>query len=271
VFTERILPTGSFDVVCVQPGAAEQLGNAGLLEKLDERKIPNLKRVLPNLRISEFMAPHIYSPTVLIYNPQNLPEPPKSLGDLLDPKYRGKFAVTDANFTIVVLAAALYAGGDIHSIDKGKAFVEKLNGNGLKFYSADMMAAPLQTGEISVGLLPLARVVMWQNQGLDIRPVFPTEGSIPYIDGMSIPKNAPNKEGAYKYVDVMLGAKAQQIFADLMGYLPSIDNADLTGGTASRLALPNPPPKIVLEDYAFSSSIQESLGEWWKKSILVVQ
>jgi len=268
VIAEQALPTGSFDVVCVQPGAAETMANAGLLEKLDPAKIPNLAKVLPNLRISEYMAPHIFSPTVLIYNPDTLPEPPKSLGDLLDPKYAGKFAVTDANYTIVVMAAALYAAGDIHAIDKGKAVVEKLNANGLKFFSADMMAAPLQTGEITVGLLPLARVVMWQNQGMNIKAAFPQEGSIPYIDGMSVPKNAPNKEGAYKYIDVMLGAEAQRIFAEFMGYLPSIDDAGLTGKTAEQLTLPSPAPKIVLEDYAFTATVQQELGEWWKKSIL---
>ena len=52
------------------PGAVNgyRATEAGLLEPLDETKVPNLKHVLPNLRATGFV-PHIYSAQVIVHNP----------------------------------------------------------------------------------------------------------------------------------------------------------------------------------------------------------
>ena len=55
---------------------------------------------------------------------------------------------------------------------------------------------------------------------------------------MVMPKNAPDKEGAYNYMNAMLEPAAQQGFAAHMGYLPTVANATLTGKIAEQLALP---------------------------------
>ena len=89
---------------------------AGLLETLDAKKVPNLVHVLPNLRTT-FYAPHIYSPQVLIYNPDKVNEPPKTFTDLLDPKWKGKVGVGDINYFYVMMAAALAATGDANKVD----------------------------------------------------------------------------------------------------------------------------------------------------------
>ena len=52
---------------------------------------------------------------------------------------------------------------------------------------------------------------------------FPKEGCILYVSGMVVPKNAPNKEAAFKYMNAMLDPPAQLGFAANMGYLPTVD------------------------------------------------
>ena len=75
----------------------------------------------------------------------------------------------------------------------------------------------------------LARTFMWQNAGFPVKGTFPKEGAVLYVSGMVMPKNAPDKDAAYKYMNALLEPSAQQGFAAHMGYLPTVDNAPLSG------------------------------------------
>jgi len=167
-----------------------------------------------------------------------------------------------------MMAAALYAGGSANDFDKAKEVMTKVNANGLRLYpSTDAGGPPFKTGEIDIGVMWLARISMWQNAGIPVAAAFPKEGCILYVSGMVIPKNAPNKEAAFKYINAMLDPAAQLGFAEHMGYLPTVTNAPLTGKVAQQLALPDPAPKLVTPDFAYTTRIQPEIADWWKKSI----
>lgn len=269
LYAQRRLPRGADDVVCLQAVRGHEVGDAGLTEALDDKKVPNLAHALPNLR-SPFYAPHIWSPQVIIYNPAKVAQPPRTFTDLLDPKWHGRVGVGDINYFYIMMAAALAATGDVNKVDSddARALAQKLNGNGLRLYpSTDSIGAGLKSGEIDVGIMWLARVIMWQNAGIPVQASFPTEGSVLYISGMAVPKNAPNKEGAYAYLDAMLAPSAQARFAERMGYLPTVDNCTLTGKVAEQLALPNPAPKLFPPNYDITGKLQGATSEWWKKTM----
>jgi putative spermidine/putrescine transport system substrate-binding protein len=42
-------------------------------------------------------APHIYSAQVIVYNPSSVPNPPRSFGDLLDPKWKGRIGMVNTS------------------------------------------------------------------------------------------------------------------------------------------------------------------------------
>ncbi len=267
---QRRLPRGADDVVCLQGVRGHEADQLGLLETLDESKVPNLAHVLPNLRNATY-APHIYSPQVIIYNPDKVPEPPKTFTDLLDPKWKGRVGVGDINYFYVMMAAALAATGDVNKVDTDdtRALAMRLNENGLRLYpSTDSIGAGIKSGEIDVGIMWLARVIMWQNAGIPVRASFQPEGSVLYMSGMVVPKNAPNKAGAYAYLNAMLEPSAQQMFAAKMGYLPTVDDAPLSGKVGEQLALPaDPAPKLVPPDYNVVGKLQGPTSEWWKKNM----
>ena len=269
MFAQRRLPRGGADVVCLQAVRAHEVQEAGLLEPLDAAKVPNLAHALPNLQTT-FYGPHIWSPQVIIYNPDRVPDPPKTFTDLLDPKWKGKVGVGDINYFYVMMAAALAAAGDPNKVEDAAArdLVLRLNRNGLRLYpSTDSIGAGVKSGEIDVGLMWHARVLMWQNAGIPVRAQFPAEGSVLYLSGMVVPKNAPNKAGAFRYLNAMMEPSAQRGFAQNMGYLPTVTNAPLTGQVGERLALPDPAPKLVVPDYSFTSKAQPDAADWWKKTI----
>jgi putative spermidine/putrescine transport system substrate-binding protein len=267
IMATRRLPRGPMDVACLQAVEAYALGEAGVLEPLTVENIPNLAHVKEGLGTATF-APHIWSPQIVSYNPNRVGTPPTGFGDLMDPRYNGKVGFPDANFFYVMMAAGLFAGGSASDFDKAKQVMTKVNANGLRLYSStDAGGPPFKTGEIDIGIMWLARISMWQNAGIPVAAAFPKEGCILYVSGMAVPKNAPNKAAAYKYINAMLDPAAQQGFAKNMGYLPTVTNSPLTGKVAEQLALPDPAPKLVIPDFAITTKIQPEIADWWKKSI----
>jgi putative spermidine/putrescine transport system substrate-binding protein len=264
---QKMLPRGTVDIACLGAVNGYRATDAGLLEPLDETKVPNLKHVLPNLRAPAFV-PHIYSAQVIVYNPANVADPPKSFADLLDPKWKGKVGMVSTVAPWVMMAASLLESGTTTDFDKAKAFMLKLNANGLRLYSeTDALAPAFKSGEIDVGVIWLARSFMWQNAGVPVKGRFPKEGAVLYVSGMVVPKNAPDKAAAYKYIDAMLDPAAQKGFAANMGYLPTIDNAALTGMVGQQLAFPDPKPKLVTPDYSVFAKAIPDLNDWWLKNI----
>ena len=59
------------DIACVGALNGYRVTEAGLVEELDDKKVPNLKHVPANLRMPAFV-PHIYSAQVLVYNPDTV-------------------------------------------------------------------------------------------------------------------------------------------------------------------------------------------------------
>jgi putative spermidine/putrescine transport system substrate-binding protein len=84
---------------------------------------------------------------------------------------------------------------------------------------------------------------------------------------MVMPKNAPDKDAAYKYMNALLEPSAQQGFAAHMGYLPTVDNAPLSGKVGEQLAFPKPAPKLVPPDYPVLAKAIPELNDWWLKNI----
>jgi putative spermidine/putrescine transport system substrate-binding protein len=269
---QKPLPRGTLDIACLGATSGFVAADKGLLEALDPAKVPNLKNVVPLLHSGNFMpekfVPHIYSVQGLAYNPVTVKDPPKSWDDLLDPRWKGKVGALAGSGLWVMQGAALAKGGSPTAWDAAKEFLTKLNDNGLHLYSqTDDMAPGFKSGEIEVGVIWLARTVMWQNADFPVAGLVPKEGAIVYVSGMVMPKNAPDKDGAYAYMNAMLEPAAQQGFAAHMGYLPTVGNAQLTGKVAEQLKLPAD-AKLVQPDYPEAAKVQADMNDWWLKNIM---
>jgi putative spermidine/putrescine transport system substrate-binding protein len=269
---QKQLPRGALDIACLSPTTAYIAAEKDLLQSLDPMKVPNLKNALPLLHSGNFIpdqfVPHIYSVQGLAWNPQTVKDPPKTWNDLLKPEWKGKVGALASSGYWILLGAALSQGGDQNAFDKAKEFVLKLNDYGLHLYAqTDDMAPGFKSGEIEVSIIWLARTLMWRNADFPVTGRVPEEGGIMYISGMVMPKNAPDKEGAYAYMNALLEPSAQQGFAEHMGYLPTVANAKLVGKIAEQLAIPEG-AKLVQPDYALAGKMKPELDEWWLKNIM---
>jgi putative spermidine/putrescine transport system substrate-binding protein len=263
LYAGRDLARGTIDVSCNSAAANYKLADAGLLEPLSSDNVPNLSHILPELR-APFMAAQFHSPQVLVYNPKAVPVPPASFADLLDPRYHGKVGFPVGSYFNILLAASLLETGSPNEIERGKPLMERLNANGLRLYpNVDSIAPAFRSGEIVLCIMAIARVIMWQNAGVDIAAAFPREGCIVFVAGMVAPRTAPNKSNAFRYLNAMLAPAAQRGFAARMGYLPSIDNARLPEHVATQLGMPDPRPRFAVPDYAYTTRMQSEINDWW--------
>lgn len=265
LIAQRRLPRGNVDIICAQAPASYDLNEAGLLEPLDESKVPNMRHLLPELRTT-YALPHIFSPQIFIYNTERVQQPPTTFAELAADRFKGKVGILDNSFIYVVMAAALAKTGDAMNVQAVKPDLEKLIRDGNKTYTVtDAFAPALRSGEIDVGPVWQARTIFWQKAGVPVQSSFPKEGSVVYVSSMSVPKNAPNKAAAFAYLNAMLEPVAQRAFADSMGYLPTSTQATLEGEVAQRLALPDPRPKLVAPDYAKLAAVRDDLNDWWRR------
>ena len=125
----------------------------------------------------------------------------------------------------------------------------------------------LKTKEIALCIMWKARAVQWQNAGINIETVAPKEGVPMYVSGFGMPKNAPNKAGAYAYLDAMMEASAQEGFAVDMGYNPTVTTAKVPADTQKRIGFTDEEKKRLVDlDYAYMAKNDSAFQDWWNKS-----
>jgi len=90
-----------------------------------------------------------------------------------------------------------------------------------------------------------------------------------YVSGFVMPKNAPNKAGAYAYLDAMMAASAQEGFAVDMGYNPVVNNAKIAPELKARIGFtPEEEKLLVNPDLQFLAKHMGELKDFWDKQFV---
>ncbi|QCK84540.1 extracellular solute-binding protein [Phreatobacter aquaticus] len=263
---ERRLPRGTTDIQGLSAAQMFEMNEAGLAEPIDYSKLKNAANILPIAKYP-FGIGHIISGKVVVYNPKTITPAPTAYKDAFDPKYGNKLGFIDIQYQYVMLAAGLAAAGDMTQIEKGKELLMAAKRGGARIYPTnEAFAQALKTDEIAIGLMWKARAVQWQNAGISVDSIAPSEGIMAYVSGFMIPKNAPNKAGSYAYMDAMLEKGAQENFAIDMGYAPTVSNATVAPDLMKRIGFTDEENKRMKDlDYGFLAKNDAAMKEWWDK------
>ena len=224
MMAEKALRRGTSDVQGLSANDMYEMNEQGLAEQIDYSKMPNAANLIPAMKYPYGIG-HIYSGKVVLYNPK-LMAAPTGFADTLDPKHGDKLGIIDIQYQYTMVAAGLASGGSVSNFDPGKERLLACKKAGARIYpSNEAFAQALKTEEIACGIMWKARAVQWQNAGINVATVAPKEGVPMYVSGFMMPKNAPNKAGAYAYLNAMMAPAAQEGFAVDMGYNPTVTNA----------------------------------------------
>jgi putative spermidine/putrescine transport system substrate-binding protein len=186
---------------------------------------------------------------------------------VFDPTHGSKLGIIDIQYQYTLVCAALAAGGKVDDIEPGKKLLLECRKAGMRIYPTnEAFAEGLKAEEFGIGVMWKARVVQWQNAKFPVSAFTPKEGALAYVSGFVVPKNAPDKDGAYAYLDAMLDKSAQEAFAVDMGYNPTVTNAVVAPDLNKRIGFtPDEVKKLVGLDYDYMNKNDVAFKDWWDK------
>ncbi len=266
LIAERQARRGSMDICCLSDIDMYEMAQQGVFENPPAASIPNMAKVIPSLK-RDYSVPHIYSAKVILYNPAKVPTPPRSYADLWDAKYAGRVGLSDLLFVQYSETAAIVGGGSETNFEPGRARLMEWKRMGTKVYpSNEALAAALKNEEVWLTVMWLARGFMWKKSGIPVEHAVPEEGATSIIFEFATPKNARNKEGAWKYMNAGLDARAQMGFAERMGYAPTVTDAQLPPDLARQISLtPEQTARLRTPNYAYLAQNSQAIMDFWNR------
>jgi spermidine/putrescine-binding protein len=224
-------------------GYIKVLHEADLLQPIDYSKLPNTKHYFPNFMKPKwntfggqtFSAPYIWGTDPMMYNAKFVKAPPRSWMDVLKPEYKGKVVMVDDTLGQIMVWGRVLGYKNPVMITKKQLddvinLLIKIKKQRARTFAANWgdMSDIMSRGDgwISTGGWE-AISSFAAAKGADIRFTHPKEGDFAWTDSWCIPKDAPNIDTCYAWIDWMISPKAQAIVA-----------RNLSSGTISKAAVP---------------------------------
>lgn len=218
----------SYDVIAPSNYFVEKMRKEGMLLPLDHSKLPALKELDPNMLNKEydphnqFSVPQVFGTTSIAYNKDNVDVTHlTSWADLWKPEYKGKLQLTDDARDIFHMAL-LKLGLNPNTTDPAEikqAYEELLKmRKNVAAFNSDNAANTFISGEIDVGTLWNGSAYIARKEGTPVNVVWPTEGTILWMDTLAIPATSKNPEAAHKLINYLISAPVAKRVALEIGY-----------------------------------------------------
>jgi putative spermidine/putrescine transport system substrate-binding protein len=203
-------------------------GNEGYLEPIDYSVVT--EQIDPSVQLDYVMGAEVYS-SVIAYNTDKYTEEtaPQSWADFWDTeKYPGKRAMWQNPVT--VLEAALLADGvpmdELYPLDVDRALnkLDEIKDDIIWWSEGAQPSQMLSTGEADLALAWSGRILTAQDEGSPIGLTY--NQGLRIAAGWVVPKGAPNKEMAMKFIEYISRAESQAAFSEKIPY--GSTNSDAT-------------------------------------------
>jgi putative spermidine/putrescine transport system substrate-binding protein len=237
---------GDFDVFAVNTAELKRYLDAGLVAPLNLAGIPNIARQQPRFRdrsaipnivrgADVYAVPYTYSEMGLIYDRQQVKEPPDSISALWDPRYKGRVLAFDTgghNFSIAALSLGMANPFQLDeaAYKQTTAHLIALRRNVLTFYSLPEESVELFRDH-KVALMfanyGTQQVQQLRKAGADIGYVIPKEGALAWLDCWTVTRGARNKALAEAWVNYMLEGPVGHALTERQGLANTLEASDI--------------------------------------------
>jgi putrescine transport system substrate-binding protein len=236
--------TTGYDVVVPSGAFLGRQIAAGVFQKLDKSKLPNLANIDPNIMKAteafdpghDYSVPYFWGTVGIGYNVDKIkaamPEgaPTDSWDLILKPEVVSKFK--DCGVTMldapsdIMQSVLIYLGKDPHS-DKPEDYAEVQKTLSavrpyIKYFHSSSYINDIANGEICMAIgwngdfgIAQSRADEVKN-GVKIQYIIPKEGTLLWVDNLAMPKDAVNVEQGLQYINNMLDP---QVAADNANYV----------------------------------------------------
>lgn len=217
----------SYDVIVPSDYMVEKMIKEGMLETLDMGKIPNIKNIHPRFKdltydpAGRYSVPYMWGTLGILYNTKMVSDTVDSWNILWDEKYKGQIFMYNSERDAIAVGL-LKLGYSINSTDTNELEAAK---NALvqqkklvKAYAGDNIKDSMIGGEGALALVYSGDAVYCINENPDLAYAVPNDGSNVWYDALAIPKGAPNKTGAEKFIDFMCRGDIAAKNSEYIGY-----------------------------------------------------
>ena len=220
-----------YDLAVVTDYMVDILRQNGMLESLDKSKLPNFANINPVYQGNyydpqdEYSIPYAISTSFLLVNPEAVEKlganPITSYNDLWQEELKNNVVVVD--WSVEIMGIALKALGyeynetDPVKVAEAKEKLFALKPNIVRF-ETNTPEDSLVNGEAVAGFMYSNQAVKGKAANSKLEPVFPTEGMPIFIDSFVMSKKAPNKDGAYKFLNFLMQPKVAARIAEITNF-----------------------------------------------------
>lgn len=255
-----------YDVIFPADYMVRIMASENILEPLNLPNIPNLKNLDSNFTSQTFdpgnkySLPYQWGTMGIGYNLKATKGDINSWAAMFDPKYTGKIAwQDDARYTFA--AVLMYLGFDPNTtnpeeINKARDLLIKSN-KIIAAFVPDTGQALLDQGEVNVTMEWSGDLFQVMKENPNLRYAIPKEGTIVFSDNMAIPKGAPHKELAEKFINFVLQPEVGAQISNFTHY-GSPNKAAIVQGLIDPKDLTNPqiyPPAEVFGKMKFLQDV----------------
>jgi spermidine/putrescine transport system substrate-binding protein len=219
---------GSYDIVIASDYILDIARKSNLLSQLDKKKIPNYKNIDPAFQSqyydskNQYTVPYIAGTPLIVYDPKKVKIDIKGYNDLWNPALKDSVVTLDDQRNIIGITLKTLGKSfnttDAATLKKAKEKLFKLKPN-IRALDYNTPQNLLLNGEASVAYMFTAQVVAALNKRPDLKVVYPKEGMGFGIDNVVIPKNAPHKNAAHKFLNFILKPKVGADISSQLLYL----------------------------------------------------
>lgn len=214
---------GDFDVFAVNTAELQRYIRGGLVVPINVSSIPNIGRQLPRFRNLKaipglvhgdktFAIPYTYSEMGLIYDRQQVREPPTSVRALWDPRYRGKVLLYNGSTHNFSLAAQVLGDSSPFHIDDKSwpAAVDRLIGlrrNAQGFYTQpEESVEQFMSGHSALMFANYGsqQLKLLKAAGANVGYAIVNEGALSWLDCWAITRSAKNTALAQAWINYFL-------------------------------------------------------------------
>lgn len=204
-----------YDVVCPSDYMIQKMINHDLLTELNWDNLPNAKANIGQQYYDQatafdpdnkYSVPYCWGTVGILYNTKMVDEPVTSWSILWEAKYKDSILMQESvrDLFMVALKKLGYSMNTTDETELQEAKDLLIQQKPLvQAYVIDQVRDKMIGGEAALGVIYSGEAIYTQRENPDLVYVIPEEGTNVWIDGWVIPKAAPNKENAEKFIDFM--------------------------------------------------------------------